>query len=124
MKHYEIVFLVHPDRKNQLTTMILNYKKIIENDGGIIHRLEDWGKRYLAYPINKVQKANYSLINIECTKDVLNKLTTSFRYNDAIIRYLITKVDGPITSISSILKNKETDLKKIQKINKYESKNI
>lgn len=121
MRHYEIVFLVHPDRKNQLTTMTQNYKKIIEGDGGIIHRLEDWGKRQLAYPINKVQKANYSLINVECTKDILNKLITSFRYNDAIIRYLITKVNGPITSISSILKNKENDIKKT---NKYENKNI
>lgn len=123
MKHYEIVFLVHPDRKNQINTMIQNYKKIIEGDNGHIHRLEDWGKRQLAYPIKKVTKANYSLMNIECTKNVLNKLTTSFRFNDAIIRYLVIKVDGPITTISSILKNKDNDIKKIQKINKYENKN-
>ncbi|QQG46711.1 MAG: 30S ribosomal protein S6 [Candidatus Azosocius agrarius] len=122
MKHYEIVFLVHPDRKNQLATMIQNYKKIIESDGGQIHRLEDWGKRQLAYLINKVHKANYSLMNIECTKDALNKLTTSFRFNDAIIRYLIIKVNEPITAMSSIL-NKEQDLKKLPKINKYENKN-
>ena len=119
MRHYEIVFLVHPDRKNQLTTMTQNYKKLIEGDGGHIHRLEDWGKRQLAYPINKVHKANYSLMNIECTKDVLNKLTTSFRFNDAIIRYLIIKVDRPITSMSPMLNNnKENYIKKITKSNK------
>ena len=104
--------------------MTQNYKKIIENDGGCIHRLEDWGKRQLAYAINKVNKANYTLMNIECTKNVLNKLTTSFRFNDAIIRYLIIKVEGPITTMSAILKNKENDIKKPIKINKYENKNI
>lgn len=124
MKHYELVFLVHPDRKNQITTMIQNYKKIIEENGGNIHRLEDWGKRQLAYPINKVNKANYTLMNIECTKDVLNKLTTSLRFNDAIIRFLIIKVDKPITTMSSMLKNKENEIKKNPKPNKIENKNI
>ena len=105
--------------KNQITTMIQNYKKIIEENGGSIHRLEDWGKRQLSYPINKVTKANYTLMNIECTKNILNKLSTSLRFNDAIIRYLIIKVDRPITSMSPMLNNnKENDIKKITKSNK------
>ena len=83
MRHYEIVFLVHPDQSEQVRAMVERYRSIIESDGGRIHRLEDWGRRQLAYPIEKVHKAHYVLMNIECNKSVLDELESSFRFNDA-----------------------------------------
>ena len=107
MRHYEILFLVHPDQSEQVPDMIQRYKAIIEKDSGVIHRLEDWGRRQLAYPINKVHKAHYVLMNIECGQASLNELETSFRFNDAIIRYLTQREKGPITTDSPQAKSRE-----------------
>ena len=89
MRHYEIVFLVHPDQSEQVPAMIERYKALIENGGGKIHRLEDWGRRQLAYPIDNLVKAHYVLMNIESDQDVLNELVDSFRFNDAVLRHLV-----------------------------------
>ena len=89
MRHYEIVFLVHPDQSEQVTGMIERYRTLIASKDGKIHRLEDWGRRPLAYPINKVHKAHYVLMNIECGQETLDELTSAFRFNDAVIRNLV-----------------------------------
>ena len=89
MRHYEVVFLVHPDQSEQVPAMIDRYRSIFEADGGKIHRLEDWGRRQLAYPINKIHKAHYVLMNIECGKEALSELESAFRFNDAVLRNLI-----------------------------------
>ena len=102
MRHYEVVFMVHPDQSEQVGGMIERYTKMIKDAGGAIHRLEDWGRRQLAYPINKIHKAHYVLMNIECGQDVLDELTSIFRYNDAIIRNLVIKREEAITEVSPI----------------------
>jgi len=102
MRHYEIVFLVHPDQSAQVPAMIQRYQGIIKNGGGQIHRLEDWGRRPLAYPINKVHKAHYVLMNIECSDAVLAEIETAFRFNDMVIRNLILRADGAITEPSAM----------------------
>ena len=102
MRHYEIVFLVHPDQSEQIATTIERYKSLIEKDGGKIHRLEDWGRRQLAYPINKIHKAHYVLMNIECDAKTLEELTKSFRFNDAVIRNLVLSRDEAITEASPL----------------------
>jgi small subunit ribosomal protein S6 len=107
MRHYEIVFLVHPDQSEQVPAMIERYKTLIEGGKGKIHRLEDWGRRQLAYPINNLAKAHYVLLNIECSADVLKELQTGFRFNDAVLRHLIVKRDEAVTDQSFILKNKD-----------------
>jgi small subunit ribosomal protein S6 len=107
MKHYEVVFLVHPDQSEQVPAMIERYSGIITQRKGRIHRLEDWGRRQLAYPINKVLKAHYVLMNIECDKDALAELSNAFRYNDAVIRNLVVNVKKAITDASPLLKEKE-----------------
>lgn len=107
MKHYEIVFLVHPDQSEQVPAMIERYRAMIEADGGKIHRLEDWGRRQLAYPINKVHKAHYVLMNIESSQDALNELTHAFRFNDAVIRNLILARDEAVVEPSPLIKGKE-----------------
>ncbi len=104
MRHYEVVFLVHPDQSDQVPGMVERYTQIIKDSGGAIHRLEDWGRRQLAYPINKIHKAHYILMNIECGNEALEEITTLFRYNDAIIRNLVMKMTGPVTEESLILK--------------------
>jgi small subunit ribosomal protein S6 len=104
MRHYEIVFLVHPDQSDQVSAMIDRYRSMIENDGGKIHRLEDWGRRQLAYPINKVHKAHYVLMNIECSQTTLDELASAFRFNDAVIRNLIINRPGPDTEPSPLVK--------------------
>jgi len=109
VRHYEIVFLVHPDQSEQVPAMLDRYRSIIEADGGKIHRLEDWGRRLLAYPINKVHKAHYVLLNIECDKKALDELNSAFRFNDAVIRNLIIKRDEAITEPSFLAKSKEED---------------
>jgi small subunit ribosomal protein S6 len=103
MRHYEIVVLIHPDQSDQAPAMIKRYKEIIGETNGQVHRLEDWGRRQLAYPINKIHKAHYLLMNIECTKTALDELNSLFRYNDAVIRNLIIKRDTAITSPSPIM---------------------
>ena len=107
MRHYEVVFLVHPDQSEQVPAMIERYKALIERGNGKIHRLEDWGRRQLAYPIQNLVKAHYVLLNIEADQAVLNELVESFRFNDAVLRNLVIKRDGPDTEQSLIMKNKD-----------------
>lgn len=107
MRHYEIVFMVHPDQSEQVPAMIERYRSIIETDGGRIHRLEDWGRRQLAYPINKVHKAHYVLMNIECTAGALDELKSAFRFNDAVLRDLILSRREAVTEPSPLAKGKE-----------------
>ncbi len=104
MRHYEIVFLVHPDQSEQVSGMVERYTKAINDDGGQVHRLEDWGRRQLAYSINKIHKAHYVLMNVECTDAVLEELTTNFRYNDAILRHVVLRENKAITEESPIMK--------------------
>ena len=107
MRHYEIVFLVHPDQSEQVRAMVDRYRSIIESDGGHIHRLEDWGRRQLAYPIEKVHKAHYVLMNIECSKPVLDELESSFRFNDAVLRNLVMARREAVTDESPMAKAKD-----------------
>ena len=107
MRHYEIVFLVHPDQSEQVPAMIERYKTLIENGNGKIHRLEDWGRRQLAYPIQNLVKAHYVLFNAEIGQDVLNELVDGFRFNDAVLRHLVMKRDDADTEQSLIMKNKD-----------------
>ena len=107
MKHYEVVFLVHPDQSEQVPAMIERYRSTIESQGGTIHRLEDWGRRQLAYPINKVHKAHYVLMNIQCDREALTELESTFRFNDAVIRNLIITRDQAITAPSPLAKTQE-----------------
>ncbi len=106
MRHYEIVFLVHPDQSEQVGAMIERYRSIIEGAEGRIHRLEDWGRRQLSYPINKVHKAHYVLMNIECTQEALDELTSAFRFNDAVIRNLVMRRDDAVTEASPLAKSR------------------
>lgn len=107
MKHYEVVFLVHPDQSEQVPAMIERYTTMVTQRQGKVHRLEDWGRRQLAYPINKILKAHYVLMNIECDKESLDELGNAFRYNDAVIRNLILQVKKAIKDPSPLLKEKE-----------------
>ncbi|MGE0483405.1 MAG: 30S ribosomal protein S6 [Gammaproteobacteria bacterium] len=107
MRHYEIVFLVHPDQSEQVGAMIERYRSMIEGSNGQIHRLEDWGRRQLAYPINKVHKAHYVLMNIECDAATLNELTSAFRFNDAVLRNLVVKREAAVTEPSPIAQAKD-----------------
>lgn len=102
MRHYEIVFLVHPDQSAQVPAMVDRYKALIEGASGKIHRLEDWGRRHLAYPIKKIHKAHYVLMNIECDRDTLQELETGFRFNDAVLRSLTIVQKTAISSESAI----------------------
>lgn len=106
MRHYEVVFLVHPDQSEQVPAMVERYRSMIETDGGKIHRFEDWGRRQLAYPIQKIHKAHYILMNIECSQNVLDELNSAFRYNDAVLRSMVIKRDEAITDVSEIMKEK------------------
>ncbi|MDX9687152.1 MULTISPECIES: 30S ribosomal protein S6 [Halopseudomonas] len=108
MRHYEIVFLVHPDQSEQVGGMVERYTKLIEEDGGKIHRLEDWGRRQLAYPIDKIHKAHYIMLNVECSAKALEELTENFRYNDAVIRNLVIRRDEAITEQSDMLKPEDS----------------
>ena len=102
MRHYEIVFLVHPDQSEQVPAMVERYTNTIESTGGKIDRYEDWGRRHLAYPINDVHKAHYILMNVECTQEALDELTTNFRYNDAVLRNMVIRRDEAVTELSPI----------------------
>ena len=104
MRHYEVVFLVHPDQSEQVPGMIDRYSSLVIDGGGNIHRVEDWGRHQLAYPINKIHKAHYVLLNIECSKEVLEEINTAFRCNDAVIRNLILGRKGPEAGDSPIMK--------------------
>ena len=107
MRHYEIVFLVHPDQSEQVPAMIERYRNMIETASGAIHRLEDWGRRQLAYPINKIHKAHYVLMNIECDQATLDQLQSAFRFNDAVIRNLVIKRDTALTEPTPLVKSKD-----------------
>ena len=109
MRHYEVVFMVHPDQSEQVPGMIERYTALITKDGGVVHRLEDWGRRQLAYHINKVHKAHYILMNIEASNEAMEELTTTFRYNDAVIRNLVIRRDEPVTDESLIMKAEKED---------------
>jgi small subunit ribosomal protein S6 len=109
VRHYEVVFMVHPDQSEQVPGMIERYTALITKDGGVVHRLEDWGRRQLAYHINKVHKAHYILMNIEASNEAMEELTTTFRYNDAVIRNLVIRRDEPVTDESLIMKAEKED---------------
>ena len=107
MRHYEIVFLVHPDQSEQVPGMIERYKGAIEAGNGTVHRLEDWGRRQLAYPIQNLVKAHYVLLNVEAEQAVLDELVDGFRFNDAVLRHLVMRRDDAVTEQSLIMKNKD-----------------
>ena len=124
MRHYEVVFLVHPDQSDQVPGMIERYKALIERGAGRIHRLEDWGRRQLTFPIAKIHKAHYVLMNVEVDQAPMNELTSAFRFNDAVLRNLIISRTGPVTEISKIYaeelkdqeKEKERDRKREEEL--------
>ena len=108
MRHYEIVFLVHPDQSEQVPAMIERYRGIIESHDGVIHRQEDWGRRQLAYPINKIYKAHYTLMNIECGQQTIDELTSAFKFNDAVIRHMVLLQDRAMTEPSPLIKKEDS----------------
>ena len=120
MRHYEIVFLVHPDQSDQVPAMVKKYSGIISSKGGKIHREEDWGRRQLAYPINKIHKAHYILMNIECGEDAIDELSSNFKFNDAVIRNMILKRKSAISEKSSILLDNEDSDKNSNSVDKVE----
>ncbi len=107
MRHYEIVLLIHPDQSDQVSAMVQRYTAIVKNSGGQVHRLEDWGRRQLAYPIHKLLKAHYLLMNIECGKEAMTELGDNFRFNDAVLRHLSIQTKQAITETSPLAKAKE-----------------
>ena len=111
MRHYEIVFLVHPDQSDQVPTMVKKYRSMVEESGGKAHRLEDWGRRQLAYPINKLHKAHYVLMNIECSTDVLLEIEKAFKFNDVVLRHLTVRKEDAISESSPMLKDKDDNKK-------------
>ena len=108
MRHYEIVFIVHPDQSEQVPAMVERYKALVATHGGHIHRLEDWGRRQLAYPIQKLHKAHYVLMNIECNGEALAELEHGFKFNDAVLRHLTIKMKKAITSPSPMMKEEKS----------------
>ena len=108
MRHYEIVFMVHPDQSEQVPAMVERYKALVTAQGGQIHRLEDWGRRQLAYPIQKLHKAHYVLMNIECNGETLAELEHGFKFNDAILRHLTIKMKRAITTPSPMMKEEKS----------------
>jgi small subunit ribosomal protein S6 len=105
MRHYEVVFLVHPSQSEQVGAMVERYRGNLEKRGGVVHRLEDWGRRPLAYPINKVHKAHYILLNVECDQEAIDELESAFRFNDAVLRNLIIRRDAAIPEPSALAKS-------------------
>jgi len=108
MRHYEIVFIVHPDQSEQVPAMIERYRANITSRGGSVHRLEDWGRRQMAYPIQKVHKAHYVLMNIECDQETLEELEHGFKFNDAVLRHLTNKRDDAVTTASPMMKEEKS----------------
>ena len=109
MRHYEIVFMVHPDQSEQVAGMIERYTGSITEAGGVIHRLEDWGRRQLAYPINKLHKAHYVLMNVEAPTEVISELETTFRYNDAVLRNLVIRTKSAVTEASPLAREEKKE---------------
>jgi len=120
MRHYEVVFMVHPDQSEQVPAMIERYRAMIEGAQGKIHRLEDWGRRQLAYPINKIHKAHYVLMNIECGQDARNELETAFKFNDAVIRSLILVRKDAVTDPSPLAKEREEEAQRAARSDRSE----
>lgn len=108
MRHYEIVFIVHPDQSEQVPAMIERYRSIVTTQNGVVHRLEDWGRRQLAYPIQKVHKAHYVLMNIECGGEALSELEHAFKFNDAVLRHLTVKMKQAVTTPSPMMKEEKS----------------
>ena len=108
MRHYEICFIVHPDQSEQVPGMVERYRSIVTTKGGSIHRLEDWGRRQLAYPIQKIHKAHYVLMNIECDGETLNELEHSFKFNDAVLRHLTVKMKAAVSAPSPMMKEEKS----------------
>jgi len=108
MRHYEIVFIVHPDQSEQVGAMVERYRATIGAKGGAIHRLEDWGRRQLAYPIQKIHKAHYVLMNIECDQETLDELEHAFKFNDAVLRHLTIRMKGAVTLPSPMMKEEKS----------------
>jgi len=108
MRHYEIVFLVHPDQSEQVPGMVDRYRQMVTSRAGKVHRLEDWGRRQLAYPIAKVHKAHYVLMNLECDQETLDELDHAFKFNDAVLRHLIVKMSGPVTAPSPMMREEKS----------------
>ncbi|HEX5340817.1 MAG TPA: 30S ribosomal protein S6 [Gammaproteobacteria bacterium] len=115
MRHYEIVFLVHPDQSEQVPAMTERYRSMIETEGGHIHRLEDWGRRQLAFPIAKMHKAHYVLMNIECGQASLDELVGAFRFNDAVLRHMVIRRDEAVTEPSALLKPKDEKEERVER---------
>ena len=111
MRHYEIVVMVHPDQSEQVPAMVERYKGMVEADGGKVHRLEDWGRRQLAYTIAGLHKAHYVLLNVECSDKALAELENAFRFNDAVIRKLVVRTEGPVTGQSPLFKTPDEEKK-------------
>jgi len=111
MRHYEIVVMVHPDQSEQVPAMVERYKGMVEQDGGKVHRLEDWGRRQLAYTIQGLHKAHYVLLNVECSDKALKELENAFRFNDAVIRKLVVRTEGPVTGQSPLFKTPDEEKK-------------
>ena len=108
MRHYEICFIVHPDQSEQVPAMVERYKGIVAARKGAVHRLEDWGRRQLTYPLAKVHKAHYVLMNIECDQETINELEHSFRFNDAVLRHLTVKMTKAVTNPSPMMKEEKS----------------
>ena len=108
MRHYEVVFIVHPDQSEQVPAMIERYRTLVTTDGGAIHRLEDWGRRQLAYPIQKIHKAHYVLMNIECTLEALAELEHAFKFNDAVLRHLTMSTKAAVSAPSPMMKEEKS----------------
>ena len=121
MRHYEIVFLVHPDQSEQVPAMVDRYRGIVEKGDGQVHRQEDWGRRQLAFPIHKVHKAHYALMNVECDQDTLGEIESAFRFNDAVLRYLVLSKKHAVTEPSPMLVEAEQEREREQERAKSES---
>jgi small subunit ribosomal protein S6 len=119
MRHYEVVFMVHPDQSEQVPGMIERYTQTIQKDGGSVHRMEDWGRRQLAYPINKIHKAHYVMMNVEASNEAMDELTTTFRFNDAVIRNLVIRRDEAVSGESFIMKAEKENR---ERKNRYEQR--
>lgn len=109
MRHYEIVFLVHPDQSDQVPAMVERYRSMVEGGEGKVHRLEDWGRRQLAYPINKIHKAHYVLMNVECSQEILEEIESAFKFNDAVLRHMTLRRDEAVTEMSPLAKRDDRD---------------
>ncbi len=115
MRHYEIVFLIHPDQSEQVPAMVERYRAMVENDKGAVHRAEDWGRRQLAYPIQRLHKAHYYLMNVECNTGPLEEILEAFRFNDAVLRHMVIKLKNAVTEDSFLIKKDDKDYKKTDK---------